>query len=78
MADDLLDAESSSAALGKRAGKDESRNKPTIVKALGLKGAREALDAEVAAALSALEEADLGERGHWLAQAALFAAARDR
>jgi farnesyl diphosphate synthase len=42
IADDLLDAEGDAAALGKRAGKDASRNKATFVAALGLAGAREA------------------------------------
>jgi farnesyl diphosphate synthase len=39
--DDVLDAESSTATLGKTAGKDYKRNKPTYVSALGVNAARE-------------------------------------
>lgn len=39
--DDLLDAESSTATLGKTAGKDASDNKPTYVSVLGLARVRE-------------------------------------
>jgi farnesyl diphosphate synthase len=38
--DDVLDAQSSTATLGKTAGKDAKYNKPTYVSALGLEGAR--------------------------------------
>lgn len=38
--DDALDAAASTATLGKTAGKDAERNKPTYVSALGLAGAR--------------------------------------
>jgi farnesyl diphosphate synthase len=38
--DDVLDAQSSTATLGKTAGKDAKNNKPTYVSALGLEGAR--------------------------------------
>ena len=38
--DDVLDAQSSTATLGKTAGKDAKNNKPTYVSALGLDGAR--------------------------------------
>jgi farnesyl diphosphate synthase len=38
--DDVLDAHSSTATLGKTAGKDARNNKPTYVSALGLDGAR--------------------------------------
>ncbi len=38
--DDVLDARSSTATLGKTAGKDAKNNKPTYVSALGLDGAR--------------------------------------
>jgi farnesyl diphosphate synthase len=38
--DDVLDAQSSTATLGKTAGKDAKNNKPTYVNALGLDGAR--------------------------------------
>jgi len=78
VADDLLDAEGDAKAIGKRTGKDADRNKATFVKALGLEGARAEREALVNAARKALAEARLGERGHWLEQAALFAAARTR
>jgi farnesyl diphosphate synthase len=39
--DDVLDADSSTATLGKTAGKDARNNKPTYVSALGLQRARE-------------------------------------
>jgi farnesyl diphosphate synthase len=39
--DDVLDADSSTATLGKTAGKDADNNKPTYVSALGLDRARE-------------------------------------
>jgi len=39
--DDVLDADSSTATLGKTAGKDARNNKPTYVSALGLERARE-------------------------------------
>jgi farnesyl diphosphate synthase len=38
--DDVLDTQSSTATLGKTAGKDAKNNKPTYVSALGLEGAR--------------------------------------
>ena len=38
--DDVLDAEASTATLGKTAGKDAQQNKPTYVSALGAAGAR--------------------------------------
>lgn len=39
--DDVLDAEATTAALGKTAGKDAEQNKPTYVSILGVKQARE-------------------------------------
>ncbi|MDT8364290.1 MAG: polyprenyl synthetase family protein, partial [Nitrosomonas sp.] len=39
--DDILDAEATTAALGKTAGKDAENNKPTYVSILGVKQARE-------------------------------------
>ena len=67
--DDVLDAESTTATLGKTAGKDAADNKPTYVKALGLsraralaaelrEQAREALDPFGARAARLLELAD--------------------
>src|SRR5213079_1494316 len=55
--DDVLDQESSTATLGKTAGKDAANNKPTYVSALGLTRARglaEELREEAQAALSEL------------------------
>ena len=40
VADDILDAEGDTAALGKRAGKDAERDKATLVSLLGLEGAQ--------------------------------------
>jgi farnesyl diphosphate synthase len=68
--DDILDAESTTATLGKTAGKDAADNKPTYVKALGRSDAKklaEELRAEAHAAL-----APLGERGVRLIELADF------
>ncbi len=76
IADDLLDAEGETAALGKRAGKDAARNKATFVAALGLEGARAKRDALVEEAVAAIDEARLGAAGDALREAAAFVAAR--
>jgi farnesyl diphosphate synthase len=53
--DDILDAEASTEALGKTAGKDQAANKPTYVSILGIRPARE-LAAELhARAIAALD-----------------------
>ena len=53
--DDILDAEASTEALGKTAGKDQAANKPTYVSMLGIRPARE-LAAELhARAIAALD-----------------------
>ncbi len=55
--DDVLDAEASTATLGKTAGKDAANNKPTYVSLLGVARARERaqeLRADACAALDAL------------------------
>lgn len=68
--DDLLDAESNTATLGKTAGKDAEANKPTYVTILGSAKAR-ALAAELHA--EALESLGLfGERAERLRQIADF------
>jgi farnesyl diphosphate synthase len=75
IADDILDAESDAATLGKRAGKDAGRNKATLVALLGLpaaKARRDALAREAEAALSGLPGRDVAT----LAAAARFAAGR--
>jgi farnesyl diphosphate synthase len=74
VADDILDAEGDTAALGKKAGKDAGRNKGTLVGALGLDGAKRARDELVARALDALKP--FGARANILAEAARFTAAR--
>ena len=53
--DDLLDAESSTAVLGKTAGKDASDNKPTYVALLGTEGTRRLADELYREALQCLE-----------------------
>jgi farnesyl diphosphate synthase len=76
IADDILDAEGDTAALGKRAGKDAERGKATLVGLLGLDAARARCDALVDEATSALAETGLGARTDILAEAARFVAAR--
>jgi farnesyl diphosphate synthase len=76
VADDILDAESTSEQLGKRAGKDAGRNKGTFVSIHGLDGAKRLRDAFVAEALAALDAADLGDKAETLREAARFVAAR--
>jgi farnesyl diphosphate synthase len=68
--DDVLDADSSTATLGKTAGKDARNNKPTYVSALGLKRARELAMELRDDALHALES--LPEQGGHLRQLADF------
>jgi farnesyl diphosphate synthase len=76
IADDILDAESDTAALGKRAGKDAERNKATLIGALGLEAARARRDTLVEAAIAALAETGLGAATATLAEAARFVALR--
>jgi farnesyl diphosphate synthase len=77
VADDILDVEADEALLGKRAGKDASRNKATLVAALGLDGARERRDRLVAEAIAALDSFPQGAQAEVLKEAARFVAARD-
>ncbi len=68
--DDVLDAEASTATLGKTAGKDEKQGKPTYVTALGRAAARELAEELRADAHAAL--APLGERAGRLRSLADF------
>jgi farnesyl diphosphate synthase len=56
--DDVLDAEAPTATLGKTAGKDADRNKPTYVSALGVAAAKEFAEELRQEALKALEPFD--------------------
>ena len=76
VADDILDAESDTATLGKAAGKDAGRNKATLVAALGLDAAKARRDALAREAETALAATGLGERTAILAEAARFTVAR--
>ncbi|WP_457795776.1 polyprenyl synthetase family protein [Methylocystis sp. S23] len=76
VADDILDAEGDTAALGKRAGKDAERGKATLVGLLGLDGAKARCEALVQEATAALLDTGLGEKTGVLAEAARFVAAR--
>ena len=76
IADDLLDAQGDEIALGKRAGKDSARNKPTLVASLGVVAARAELERLVTLAQVAVDEAGLGDESHLLHFAARFIASR--
>jgi farnesyl diphosphate synthase len=68
--DDVLDADASTATLGKTAGKDAKQGKPTYVSAMGIARAREMAQALRAQALDALQ--GLGGRAGRLASLADF------
>jgi len=74
--DDVIDASSSTAELGKTAGKDSSAGKATVVAALGLDGARALVAQEVEAALAALEDIGPARRYDELADLPRFLGAR--
>jgi farnesyl diphosphate synthase len=74
IADDILDETGTQEQVGKRIGKDAERNKATLVRALGLDGARKACDALVGEAIAAL--AMFGPRADCLREATRFVAAR--
>ena len=77
IADDILDAEGDTAALGKRAGKDAERGKATLVSLLGMEAARARCAALVSEAGSALDATGLGDdKTAMLKEAARFVAAR--
>lgn len=68
--DDVLDADSSTATLGKTAGKDAKDNKPTYVSAMGIAPAREFAQQLRLRALAAV--ADFGPRARRLRELADF------
>ena len=73
--DDVLDADASTATLGKTAGKDAASNKPTYVSLLGLTRARELADELRADAHAAL--AGFGQEADRLRQLADYIVLRD-
>lgn len=74
VADDLLDAEGESEAVGKATGKDAAAGKATLIGLLGIEGARARLGELTAASLSALER--FGAEADLLREGARFVAAR--
>ncbi len=76
VADDILDVEADSAALGKKAGKDAGRNKATLVAALGLEAARARRDRLAEEAIAALDAIPQGAHADVLRDAARFAVER--
>ncbi len=68
--DDILDAQSDTATLGKTAGKDAEHNKPTYVSLLGMTDARDMAENLLADALDALRP--LGAAASRLAELAEF------
>ena len=74
VADDILDIESSSDALGKATGKDAGRGKATLVGVLGLAAAKAERDRLAQAAVSALD--GFGPQADVLRAAARFSADR--
>ncbi len=76
IADDLLDAKSDAATLGKRAGKDAARNKATLVSILGVDAAEQRCDSLIDEAVGALQGLEFGSRTDVLIDAARFVAGR--
>lgn len=76
IADDILDREASTDALGKRAAKDAEKGKATLVDILGLAQARAERDRLAQEAVEAL--ASFGWEADILREAARFAAAREK
>lgn len=74
IADDLLDETGTEADVGKRIGKDADRNKATLVRCLGIDGARELCDQLVETALSSLSS--FGREADGLRDLARFIVAR--
>jgi farnesyl diphosphate synthase len=76
LADDLIDATGKPTKAGKATAKDAGRGKATLVAIHGVKGAKALLDDAVAEAVAVL--APFGKQGGVLADAARYAARRDR
>ena len=74
IADDILDETGTEEQVGKRNGKDADRNKATLVRALGLDGARKACDALVVEAIDTLSI--FGPKADCLREATRFVASR--
>jgi farnesyl diphosphate synthase len=74
VADDILDVEATTEAMGKATAKDEGKGKATLVTALGLDAAKRERDRLSEAAVAALE--GFGPKAATLRQAARFAATR--
>jgi geranylgeranyl pyrophosphate synthase len=76
IADDILDVESDAETLGKPAGADQARGKPTYPSVLGLDGAKAAARQLHDRALESLRP--MGDNGRPLAEIATFVLARRR
>jgi farnesyl diphosphate synthase len=74
IADDILDRESTTEALGKAAGKDAAAGKGTLVDRLGLEGAKREAARLLDATLAALD--GFGAEAETLREAARFTVAR--
>lgn len=73
--DDILDVTANTATLGKEAGADAERNKPTYVSLLGLEGATEKANELLAQALSSIDS--FGEEADILRQLAKYIVHRE-
>jgi farnesyl diphosphate synthase len=76
VADDILDAKSDAATLGKRTGKDAERNKATLISILGMEAAEQRRDQLIDQAIAQLHALDFGARADVLVEAARFVAGR--
>lgn len=76
IADDLLDEQATSSALGKATGKDRERGKATLPALMGHETARARMLGEIDAAIAALD--GFGDKAAMLIAAIRFAAERER